>query len=383
MLIPLEKLQLSGALNGARGSNRANANTVKQISADDDRQAIEAWLAEFRDSPQTHRHYRKEAERLLLWAIVQRGKPLSSLTREDCVAYEEFLLDPQPSAIWCGRKAPRFSGAWKPFTGPLSTASQRTALLVINSLFNYLVAAGYLAGNPLALIKRRGRKSAPARETVERFLEDDQWQALRQSVERLPQDSPRQRRHYERARFLLSLLYLLGPRVNEIASHAMNSFVEIRGRWWWQVVGKGGKSARVPVNQEMLAALQRYRRFYDLPAMPAPDDETPLVMSLNGTSAITDNMIYRIVKDLVARAADALAATDAYKADKLRSASTHWLRHTSITHQADAGISLTHLQRNARHSKLETTALYLHTEDDAWHQAMERHGSKKPDKPGE
>ncbi|MFO1371662.1 MAG: hypothetical protein U1F42_04470 [Candidatus Competibacteraceae bacterium] len=28
--------------------------------------------------------------------------------------------------------------------------------------------------------------------------------------------------------------------------------MQIRGRWWWQVVGKGRKEARVPVNQDML-----------------------------------------------------------------------------------------------------------------------------------
>ena len=107
-----------------------------------------------------------------------------------------------------------------------------------------------------------GENKLQFKETVERFLEEDQWQALQQCVENLPQETQREQCHYERARFLLSLLYLLGPRVSEIASHDMNSFIEIRGRWWWQVVGKGGKQARVPVNQEMILALQRYRQFY-------------------------------------------------------------------------------------------------------------------------
>ena len=35
----------------------------------------------------TQRAYRKEAERLILWAIVERGKALSSLNTEDAVAY--------------------------------------------------------------------------------------------------------------------------------------------------------------------------------------------------------------------------------------------------------------------------------------------------------
>jgi hypothetical protein len=34
----------------------------------------------------------------------------------------------------------------------------------------------------------------------------------------------------------------------------MNSFREERGLWWWHVVGKGGKKAKVPVADDMLQA---------------------------------------------------------------------------------------------------------------------------------
>lgn len=371
--LPLERLRIPSELDGSRGHNRAPADKVKQIAADNDRQAIETWLSEFHDSPQTVRHYRKEAERLLLWALIERNKALSSLTREDCLAYQDFLADPQPGTLWCGPKAPRFSPQWRPFLGPLQPSSIRTALLVINSLFSYLVKAGYLSGNPLALLKRRGRKGAPLQQNVERFIEHDQWQMLMETVEALEKSTERQRQHYERTRFLVALLYLLSPRVNEVASHTMGSFIERRGRWWWQVVGKGAREARVPVNQDMLNALQRYRLFMGLSPLPAPGETTPLIMSLKGTSGITDNMIYRIVKDLVIRAAERLEPTDPYNAAKLRRASTHWFRHTSITHQADAGIDLNYLRRNARHAKLDTTGLYLHAEEADWHEAMQRH----------
>jgi len=39
---------------------------------------------------------RSTAERLLLWSVVVQGKPLSSLTHEDCLRYQQFLADPQP-----------------------------------------------------------------------------------------------------------------------------------------------------------------------------------------------------------------------------------------------------------------------------------------------
>jgi len=45
---------------------------------------------------------------------------------------------------------------------------------------------------------------------------------------------------------------------------------------------------------------------------------------LKGTSGITSNMIYRIVKDVVSKAADVLEHAEPHKATKLRKASTHW-----------------------------------------------------------
>ena len=37
---------------------------------------------------------RKEAERLILWALVERKRPLSSLTTGDAMAYRAFLRRP-------------------------------------------------------------------------------------------------------------------------------------------------------------------------------------------------------------------------------------------------------------------------------------------------
>jgi site-specific recombinase XerD len=65
--------------------------------------------------------------------------------------------------------------------------------------------------------------------------------------------------------------------------------------------------------------------------------------------------------------------------DKLRNASTHWLRHTAVTHQADAGIELRYLNKSARHAKMETTSIYLHADEDEWHSAMEKHTLVKAD----
>lgn len=358
---PLETLQLSPELDGRYGTNRAPGLNV--LGAEHDLQAIETWLAEFAHSALTQRHYRKEAERLLLWALVERGKALSDLNREDLQLYQRFLANPQPASRWCGVRRARSDPRWRPFQGPLSASSQRTALLIIRALFNYLVQAQYWKHNPLALQRRR---LPQATAQVERYLNLEQWRALRQAANALD-DS----RHRVRARYLLALLYLLGPRISEVAQHTMGSFVQRRGLWWWEVVGKGQKAAQVPVNQDMLEALGEYRRFYQLPELPVPNDPTPLVLSLNGQRGIGANMLHRIIKGLAEAAAHWIS--DAWQAQQLRLVSAHWLRHTSITQQAYAGISLQHLQRNARHSRIDTTSLYLHGEEARWHAEMEQH----------
>ncbi|MGN4070207.1 hypothetical protein ACS0Y7_37025, partial [Burkholderia gladioli] len=66
---------------------------------------MRAWIeSRGARSEATRRAYRREAERLLLWAIVAKDKPLSSLNTLDAAQYlKRFLADPQPTQRWIGR----------------------------------------------------------------------------------------------------------------------------------------------------------------------------------------------------------------------------------------------------------------------------------------
>lgn len=172
--------------------------------------------------------------------------------------------------------------------------------------------------------------------------------------------------------FLLAALYLLGPRVSELASHTMGSLYRRNGCWWWRVVGKGEREAKVPANDDLVAALKRYRKFLGLTPTPAPADPTPMILNITGTRGISTNMIYRLIKKFFAHVAVEAEHRLPDSVDLFNRVSTHWLRHTSITHQADAGIALRYLSRNARHARLETTGIYLHAEDKKWHAAMNK-----------
>ncbi|PLW67750.1 tyrosine-type recombinase/integrase [Pseudohalioglobus lutimaris] len=373
--VPLDGLvALPEELDGSQGDNRLPQDHC-QIQADNDWQAIQCWLAEFEGSPQTHRNYRKEAERLLLWSIKERRRPISSLLREDFQAYQVFLANPQPEAYWCGPRSPRHSAAWKPFQGPLRESSQRQSLIVVNALLSYWVDAGYIRGNPLSLIRRRNKALTPSTHDVvaqERFLDQKTWEHLKGYIASLPQGTRREIEQFERVRFLFHFLFLLAPRVSEVASHSMNSFREFRGKWWWFVEGKGGKRAKVPVNDEMLDALMRYRRFLGLDDLPPEDDRSPIFRSIKGTSGVSHNMVHRLVKETVKGAADTLEAESLNDSRKLRRASCHWFRHTAVTRSDDTGIGIKYIQASARHEKLETTAIYQHAEDHRWHDEWQR-----------
>lgn len=356
---------LPAALSGISGTNRAITGTARQIDADDDVAAIGLWLAEYRGSPNTFRSYRKEVERLLLWATKIRGKAVSSLTREDVLAYEAFLATPLPA--WYDQAADRRGEHRRLFAGPLSERSRRQALGILAGLFNYLVRAGYLAGTPFALRpRRRGARGGPRR--IERYLDRALWQEVLVQIEQWPQTHTREKQRYERARWVLRLLYETALRASEAAHACEGDLLQRRGRWWLQVTGKGGVEGEVPVSDALMADFARYRAFHDLPTVPASDSERPLILGIAGhTAPLTATGIYLVVKDALGRVADALEPTNSARAARLRRASTHWLRHTSATHQAEAGNPLHHIQHNLRHSSIATTSIYLHAEDDARH----------------
>jgi hypothetical protein len=130
---PLEKFVVPAKLDGSRGLYRRPQEQCL-LRATNDHQAILAWLQSKHGlTPEqkkamagrrrqrgtgveagldwlpslsnTQRAYRKEAERFLLWAIVQRGKALSSMTNEDCAAYRNFIADPSRAAVDLVRNA--------------------------------------------------------------------------------------------------------------------------------------------------------------------------------------------------------------------------------------------------------------------------------------
>lgn len=110
-------------------------------------QWVRQWLDGKRPGSHTWASYRREAERLLLWAA-RRRRPLRSINAEDLSAYWEFLADPQPAAFWQGPAGPRDRTPWRPFEGGLRDSSRQAAMRVIRALFGWLRRRGVLTHHP-------------------------------------------------------------------------------------------------------------------------------------------------------------------------------------------------------------------------------------------
>ncbi|MDT8840106.1 tyrosine-type recombinase/integrase [Paraburkholderia fungorum] len=369
-------------LDGRDGTNRGDAAN-SQLSATNDLDAVRAWLSNYADTRTTFDNYRKEAERLLLWAVVQLGKPLSSLTHEDLLLFKAFLMDPQPVSRWVsanGGKYPRGDERWRPFNGPLSPASQRQALIILNGLFTWLVDAGYLRGNPMALLRQRGRRPASR---VTRYLPVSLWDEVKGFVGQLPRETATKKAYSARCRWLTTLFYLQGMRISEVAAGKMGDFsrrlgADGRDQWWLETLGKGEKERIVPVSGELIQELRTYRTANGLSALPTRADETPLVIPFKGKNrCLSRSAIHDAIKGIFGGAASWLRVKGpefADRADELERASAHWLRHTAGSHQADGGVDLRTIRDNLGHVSLNTTSLYLHEEDDKRHrETVNRH----------
>jgi len=67
---PLERVSIPVELNGEQGSNRSTESC--RIQATHDLDAIKSWLSLKDDNAKTYQAYKKELERLLLWAKLER-----------------------------------------------------------------------------------------------------------------------------------------------------------------------------------------------------------------------------------------------------------------------------------------------------------------------
>ena len=388
-IVPLERIVLPAELDGSQGVNRAPAFGCS-LEARNDLEAIRTWLDARAGNPNTYANYRKEAERFLLWCLYERETALSNIKAGDASKYLRWLEElgrrderdfgerwKLPAAVWIGPKnATRDSSAWRPFNGPLGSASRRNALVVVRQLCNFLKKTGYLIFNPfdqvspkVPLLKGEGAPQAFA----DRSLTDMQWREIADRLELLPEGLPR-----ERMRLILMLGKSLGLRASEMLEARASWIVERRVGFSVplaiEVLGNGSKVRRLPLNAEQRDIIESAFRARGLPGYAGCDPETPLLVNLgrgrNPHGPMSRSGLYRVLEAFFDRVADEIALKRPGDAAKLRAASTHWLRHTfAVTALTKTSVNV--VQAAMGHASVATTGRYLAPEEEEMSKALE------------
>ena len=356
-------------LDGSQGTNRNRSpGVVKQIAANTDIEAIEAWLKNKRGkSEHTIRSYRREAYRLYVWSIAFREKPISSLDADDVGDFVEWLESPVAHKTWVER-------GWVLF-GPKSkraASSVRQSFVILQGMYRWLCETGYLSGNPFKVhdggaIAKEAAKIAKAKQR--RFLPHDLWVWLQANLDTTlypPDNRGGAFAAFERQRFILTFLYWTGLRRFELSTAVMSQIQPDGDDWVMLVVGKGRTEEtadEILILPPAMEALRRYRIHRGLPGLPSPDeDEVPLVAKSDGT-AISDNYLNRLLKDFLRRVSPHAGAVNSSWPHTLKKATAHWMRHTLATHNAEAGVPMQTTADQLRHASLQTTRrIYTHVD---------------------
>lgn len=352
------------SLSGTDRRNRATV-TFAGTDAGDDREAVERWVDARASSPHTRKQYTREAERFILWCVLERGKAMSDATAEDCGAYMAFLSSVPPGWV-SARKAERHTPGWAPFKGPLKLASQKLALAALHSLFGWLVKANYLASNPWVLVNRK--LGDDPRHAVDddgsRAFTPAVWNALQTCLEGSTA-SP----SVARLRWLCDFVEGTGLRAAELLRAKLGDLRRTKSGWVIAVHGKGRRNRTVVVPSAAMNATIDYfsSRGIELERTPP---ETPLLASLEHPERpISYSALHQTFTRFTKRAVRAMAAAERHQAER---ASAHWLRHTHATRAAERGVPPDILQENLGQCDPRTTARYYRAQIERRQLAMER-----------
>lgn len=347
------------------------------INATHDLAAVDVWLDKYKANIKTYATYKREAERLLLWCVYIRGLTLLQLKVEDFAAYFEFLKNPPKE--WCITRKElgegRGSHKWRPFLGSLSQAGFNLAIRVLNSMMNFLVAANYLKFNPIKLTSKLKDFS----QTLEvqkynvwaRMLEEDEWQAIQRALETMPEGNDKEINNKIRIQFLFAMLYFLGLRIHELASHTWNAFRYLESRWYFFVKGKGDKLAHIPVHDQLLSFVKIYRIHLGKNPLPEVDDTEGLLVSKHSKKPLSIRLLFTLVK-AIGKVASQEFVDNPPKQQKLLRLSPHWLRHLLASHLDKANVPAIMIQSIMRHSSLDVTNIYMHAEELLRHQEIQK-----------
>lgn len=266
-----------------------------------DQQLIDLWL--HGKAANTQEAYRRDIDYFIAFLD---GKNFQTVTLNDLQAYDVVL---------------REKG--------YADGTVKRRLNAVKSLLKYGHDLGALAVNaskPLKVRKGNDRLS-------ERILTESQVQKMIHGF-----------KGSERDRLILKFLYATGCRVSELVGLTWESCQSLDdGKGELTIHGKGDKTRTILIGSELWGEVLRLRGDRKLKDAVFP--------SRTGRP-LTRVQVNRIVSD----------ASDQAGIDK--AVSPHWFRHAHASHSLKRGAALNLVQKSLGHSRLDTTAVYLHASPD-------------------
>ncbi|HFK2002875.1 TPA: tyrosine-type recombinase/integrase [Pseudomonas aeruginosa] len=390
----LNFLQLSAELPAVQ---EYLASFAPELQAADSYKAVRGFLKSYAGNDATFNSYRTQVERLLLWSLLQAGKPLLDLRRKDAEAFMEFCLN--PPAEWIGsvvksrflrvgRRKKQDSDSyvvnpdWRPFSTTVAKRERKLAaetlcalperpyrmsqgsvaqvFAVCGSFFQHAMDEGLTEVNPFRAVKQKSiYKQRNTLDVASRSLTQLQWSFVIETAELMATEDPL----HERSLFIVATLFSMYLRISDLVGRdnwepCMGDFRrDSTGHWWFHVVGKGNKAAKISVRDDYVQDyLVRYRRHQGLPPLPSPRETTPLIGTLKGRGGLSDRHVRLLLQEVFDRSLQRMAGEgwSDDEIDQLRSVSLHWLRHTAATFDAPLR-DMKDLQADLRHNSLSTT----------------------------
>lgn len=354
-----------------------------------DYQYASEFIYSYRGSPDTFSTYRREIEHFLHWCWIVSKKSLNQIVREDIESYVEFSKHPPTS--WIGSKnVARYidkkglrvpNEGWRPYVHVkgeyvVSQAALQSLFSVLSSFFNFLIQENYIKANPVSQIRQKSKflRKQQSQGKIRR-LSPLQWEYVIESAESMAAAEPA---IHERTLFIMNALFAMYLRISELVETPrwqpqMGHFqADQEGNWWFTTVGKGNKEREVSVSDAMLEALKRYRNSRGLQALPAPGESSALIHKTRGKGGITSTRQIRgIVQKCFDQATDKMQREGFQEdAERLSSATVHWLRHTGISEDVKHR-PREHVRDDAGHGSSAITDRYIDVE------RAERHASAR------
>jgi site-specific recombinase XerD len=345
-------------------------------------------------SEHTFTRFRNETERFLLWVFLIKSTPMAQLRKADILEYADFCWQPPVSWICLANhdkfiyqggyriqnknwapfklKIPKNSGASqsKPDKKKYKPSQQTltATFTAVVAFYKYLMNEEHLYGNPAQIAKADCRHFIKDSQVKEiRRLTESQWQFVFQVALSLANEDPL----HERSLFLISALKTLFLRISELSerkqwSPVMSHFwQDSDANWWLKIFGKGRKLRDITVPESFIEYLKRYRTYRGLSPLPAQGETHPIIEKIRGQGGMTSRQLTRIVQEIFDRAYEEMRLSEGQdNAQKLKEASTHWLRHTGASMEVERGRALKDLSEDLGHASMATTdTVYVQTEN--------------------